>query len=115
MMKTFRAIVLLAAFVFSLSALADDVIRIEVGRDYKGYSNSELRRRMWDLERAVMQLQTRVFQLEVKPVNVVAPIRPWTCTLQSFGTTHVASESSRMAALAMVLKKCSDATNAVHC
>lgn len=108
----FAAFALTALFTFQ-PAHAEDVIRIEFGSSYDRYTNDELRRRVWQLERAVAQLQSRVFQLEVQGPKV--EMKTWTCILQSFGVTHTASASTRTAALAMVLKKCSDATNAIHC
>jgi hypothetical protein len=95
------------------------VFRVEAGRNYDRYSNSEMRRRIWELERAVAQLQERVFQLERTPVITQPVIQPprhrWTCRMQSFGDTHVATAESRGAALAQVLKACGDATNPIHC
>ena len=92
-------------------------IRIEVGKDYDGYSNEELRRRVWQLERAVSQLQDQVFQLAVRngDSRASAPAAQWTCTIQSFGKTLVATANTKSAALADALKRCSDATNAIHC
>jgi hypothetical protein len=120
-MKNYLLALAFVAGSFSLlptsRAFGEEIIRIQVGKDYDGYSNEEMRRRLWQLERAVQQLQSRVFQLEMqgeRPVPIVLS-QNWTCILQSFGTTHTASSSTRTAALAMVLKKCSDATNAIHC
>lgn len=113
MKQILLALFAVLAFLPLQTARAEDVIRIEIGSNYDRYSNEELRRRVWQLERAVAQLQSRVFQLEVSGPKVET--KTWTCILQSFGTTHTASASTRTAALAMVLKKCSDATNAIHC
>jgi len=87
-------------------------IRIEIGKNYDGYSNKELRRRVWQLEKAVAQLQDQVFQLAVKSSTGTGS---WTCQIQSFGKTLVAAGQTKASALAQVLKKCSDATNAIHC
>ncbi len=99
--------------VFSTEAYALEPIRIEVGKNYSGYSNDELRRRVWQLERAVAQLQDQVFQLALKNEGHSNDL--WTCTIQSFGKTHVAAGNSKASALAQALKKCSDATDAIHC
>ncbi len=86
------------------------------GKSYEGYSNEELRRRVWQLEKAVSQLQQQVFQLAIKGNSTISNSgAPWTCQIQSFGKTHIAAGSTRASALAQVLKKCSDATNAIHC
>ena len=102
----------------SPSAHALEPIRIEVGSNYEGYSNEELRRRVHQLERAVEQLQDQVFQLAVRDRGDSRPlptVNNWTCSIQSFGKTHIASGNTKASALAQVLKKCSDATNAIHC
>lgn len=106
----------------ALPVFAIDPIRIEIGQNYDRYSNDELRRRVYDLERAVAQLQAEVFHLSLKDrmnpkttANPTAPTKEWTCTLQAFGSTHVGEGKTRSKALAKVLKKCSDASDAIHC
>jgi hypothetical protein len=114
------------AFLFAVPAQTEDAFRIEVGKNYSSYSNEELRRRVWQLERAVSQLQDQVFQLALHngsnnsgsgsiSVSVPSNAAMWTCQIQSFGKTHISSGRTRSSALAQVLKKCSDATNAIHC
>jgi len=103
----------LGTLLVSFNVYAIDPIHIDIGTDYSNYSNEDLRRRIWTLERAVAQLQEQVFQLAVH--SNAAGTGNWTCHMQSFGKTHVASGNTRASALAQVLKKCSDATNAVHC
>jgi hypothetical protein len=106
-------------FISTISFFSNAIepIHIEIGANYESYSNEELRRRVWQLEKAVAQLQDQVFQLAMR--NGTTTPTPtnnnWTCQMQSFGKTHVASGNTRSSALAQVLKKCSDATNAVHC
>jgi len=98
------------------SVHADETIHLDIGKSYEGYTNDELRRRVWQLERAVAQLQDQVFQLALQNRSGAAPVTQlWTCQIESFGKTHVASGTTRASALAQVLKKCGDATNAVHC
>ncbi|MGE4233034.1 MAG: hypothetical protein AB7F43_06870 [Bacteriovoracia bacterium] len=108
-----RLVIALFVLVPSIQALAIEPIRIQVGKDHKTYSNEDLRQRVWQLERAVAQLQEQVFQLAIS--NSAPRPRSWTCQMSSFGRTHVASGDTKASALAQVLKKCSDATNAVHC
>lgn len=38
------------------SANAESIFKIEYGKDYHEYTNQELQRRVWDLERVVWQL-----------------------------------------------------------
>lgn len=94
-----------------LVARSEEVFRIEIGNREGKASTEELRRRVWMLERAVAQMQTRIYQLE----SDGSKSKAWTCQIQSFGKTHMATEPTKGAALAIVLKKCSDATNAIHC
>jgi hypothetical protein len=107
--------VLLAAMILLPMISQAQVIRVELGSDYESYSNEELRRRVWTLERAVAQLQDQVFQLATRKDADVVPRVEWTCRIQSFGKTFVSNGLTRAAATAEVLKKCSDATNAIHC
>lgn len=99
-------------------------IHIEIGKSYDGYSEEELRRRVWQLERAVAQLQDQVFQLAVRDsysnnngsqFAEKTAKNEWTCTIQAFGKTHIGNASTRASALAKVQKKCSEASNAIHC
>ena len=104
------------AMMFSFGSHAIEPIRIEVSKNYESLSNEELRRRLHQMEKAVAQLQEQVFQLAMRdPSGSNDNTRGnWTCSMQSFGKTHMAS-GGKAAATALVLKKCSDATNAVHC
>lgn len=115
--------------VLSVSAAAQtvNVYKVEPGTNYSRYSNSDLRRRVWELERAVAQLQAQVFQLAMQnqagshyngqPVAApqIMPSKPWTCQIQAFGKTHVSTGETKAGALAQVLKICSDASHSVHC
>lgn len=117
-MKIYWQKLLIAGFLLqALPGKADEPIRIEIGKNYDGYSNEELRRRVWQLERAVTQLQDQVFQLAIRggEGSKVTPAATWTCFTQSFGKTFTASAATKANSLAQVLKKCGDATNAIHC
>ncbi len=92
-----------------------EIFKIEIGSGYEGYSNQELRRRVWELERAVAQLQDQVFHLSVNQGRPGYGGNSWTCHIQSFGKTFTATKSTRGAAQAKILKDCSNATNAMHC
>lgn len=89
-----------------------DVIKIEIGKE-KGSSSSDLERRVWYLERAVRQLQDRIYDLESDKGNPVKGM--FTCQISSFGKSFSATEPTEMAAKAKVLKQCADASNAIHC
>lgn len=107
-----------AQFAFATTARAgsglEGIVRIEVGRNDGNVSNDELRRRVWELERAVQQLQMRVFSLEVtgaqRPASVPAePAQPKvTCFIKTpFDGTFSATESTETAAKAAAMEKCS--------
>ncbi len=110
-----KQIVLLILLSLSTFAQADTIFRIEPSKSYKGSSNEELRRRVWELERAVSQLQSQVFQLAMKDGSSGGGSGNWTCHMESFGKTLISSGNTKASALAQVLKKCGDATNPVHC
>jgi hypothetical protein len=84
-------------------AFAEDVFRIEIGKDYRGYSQNDLKRRVWELERAVAQLQARVFQLEATPTP--SP-DSWACTMKAFGETYIGTGVSKALANAKALDAC---------
>lgn len=120
-----KLLILVAAVVVcfpSAYAQRDDVIRIEVPRgerEYESYSNRELRRRVDRLERAVRQLQERVFELEYAkntPAPTATPEKSmWTCRIDSMGKIHVASAKTKAKAIADLISKCSSATSSIHC
>lgn len=102
------------------SAASKDVYKIEIGDNYERYSEKELRRRIWQLERAVAQLQQQVFQLAINNQNnngnsVGMGGALWTCQISAFTDTFVASGTTKASALAQVLKKCGDKSNPMHC
>ncbi len=116
MKNAFSVLLVLLSFLMSFSltfsSAEAQVIRIEVG-DKHGSSKDELERRVWDLERAVRQLQNRIYDLEADKSRPVA--RRSTCSLESFGKVFNATEDTEMLAKSVVMKKCADATNAMHC
>lgn len=119
-MKLVLLIVTVCFLPFAHAKKKDEtIIRIESGSNYDKYSNEDLRRRVWELERAVQQLQNQVFQLAMNGNDSGSTFNGngnnWTCQMSSFGKTLVSSGNTRASALAQVLKKCADNSNAVHC
>ncbi len=118
-MKTalFACLLIASAVVFLPSAESDPIFRIEVGSNYESYSNDELKRRVWHLEKAVWQMQQRIYHLEAQgPVQQVVEQRSeWTCYLRSFGKAYTHTAASQTKARAEVIRQCSQATNAMHC
>lgn len=102
MKKTIAAIFIL----FSLCSFADEVFRIEIGRDYSKYSNRELKERLWRLEKAVWQLQQKVFHLENTASAPSEPKDTWVCTLKAMSDLFTATGTSKALAKAAVIEKC---------
>lgn len=96
--------------------MAEDVFRIEIGRrDSSRNSDRELYRRIYDLERAVEQLQRKVFKLELGNANPPAASMT-TCYLKTpFDGTFSATEATETAARAKVLEKCTKASSETFC
>lgn len=109
MKKKALSILLLTAVVMSTMGFAEEVFRIEIGKDYQKYSQTDLQRRVWELERAVAQLQQRVFHLEGKPQNYPASVDTWICTIKAMGTIHTGTGASMPVAKAKVIEACKSA------
>ena len=78
------------------------------------YSNEDLKMRIWELEKAVFQLQQKVFALELNGANQ-APKVKYTCYMSVFGKTFTATDESEMKAKANTISDCSKSYNAMHC
>ena len=115
-----------AVIIASLSLLpssqvsAEEVFRIEVGRDYNSYSQRDLQRRVWELERAVAQLQSRVFELElsrVKPVPTATPatVDTWICKVTAMGVTYTGTGGSKAVAEHKAIESCKEKTDDFFC
>lgn len=99
-----KALLVLISLVVVGPAFADDVFRIEVGKDYRGYSDSDLRRRVWELERAVGQLQARIYHLEAAPVKTVPD--EWVCSIKAMGNNYTGTGPSKALATNKVMEEC---------
>ena len=109
-LSIFTAVFALTFYSFTASARSDhktSVVRIEIGQDYKRYSNKELRKRLWRLEQAVWQLQEKVFRLQSK--KAPAPVHTWACTISAMGDSYTASGASRAVAKTKVISQCKKA------
>lgn len=93
---------LILSFLFSFHVQAERVIKIEIGKDYKNHSKAELRQRVWMLEKAVYQLQNRVFHLESESNSK----SDWICKITAMGETYTGIGGSRAVAEAKVFKNC---------
>ncbi len=109
-----KKILFLSVVMFSVSVSAE-VFRIEFDSDMNSLSKRDLRKRVWKLERAVAQLQEKVFELSYSKPKRVKTKKKHTCYVSAFGKTFTASERTETAAKADVLAKCSKDSHAMHC
>lgn len=91
------------------SASAEDIFKIQYGERHSSYTNDELKRRVWDLERAVGQLQKKVFNLEnsnSKTDQNNTSVDTWLCTLTRFTKSYSATGASKAIAKFKVIEVC---------
>ena len=82
----------------------DNVFRIEIGKDFKSYSNEDLQRRVWELERAVGQLQVKIFQLETT-AKPEAP-KTWGCIVNAMGEEYNGAGDTKASASEAAMSNC---------
>ncbi|MBN22026.1 MAG: hypothetical protein CL678_12165 [Bdellovibrionaceae bacterium] len=99
-MKTLPFLLIL----ISATTFGKQVVKIDVGKDYRSYKNSELRKRIWNLEQAVWQLQQKVFELENKKEETHA----WICTIDAMGDSFSATGTTRVEAESKAIEKCTE-------
>ena len=99
-------------FIFSFNSFAE-IVKIESGKDYKKYSNEDLRRRVYDLEQAVWQLQQKVYEIQIQHPEVDG----WICSVKAMGNTHTGTGVSKAVAIAASIDACKKAHDgsAFHC
>lgn len=96
-------VLLLCALFPSASMATDNVFRIEIGKDFKAYSNEDLQRRVWELERAVGQLQAKIFQLETAKPE--AP-KTWSCIINAMGEEYNGAGDTKASATDAAMNNC---------
>ena len=99
---------LISVLTFGSIAQTEEVFRIEVGRDYNHYTQRDLQRRVWELERAVAQLQARVFQLEYSRIAAPTP-KPadtWICKVTAMGVTYSGTGTTKAVAEQAAIEDC---------
>lgn len=102
------ALVLFLGSLLSVSAKASDtVFRIDIGKDFTSYSNADLQRRVWELERAVGQLQMKVFQLETaKPEAKPEAVKTWSCIVSAMGEEYNGAGDTKASATNAAMDNC---------
>ncbi len=101
-------------FLIPYSVQAESIIRIEVGSSQDKYSNQELQKRVQDLERAVIQLQKRVFDLEDnKPKPQSADT--WICHAKAMGETFTGTGGSKAVASNNAIEACAKVKDRFFC
>ncbi len=111
-MNKFALLILIG--LITTPAFCADIVVIRPEDSYSNYSNENLRRRVWELEKAVAQLQRKVFELELGSQSQPPPTK-FTCYIQAFGKTFTSTKDTRSEALANVMSKCSQENNAMFC
>ncbi len=104
-MRKALLLMFLSVTAFATSAVTEEVIRIEIGKDYNRYSESDLRRRVWELERAVFQLQQKVFQIEMGQGGVGAADQ-WLCKIKAMGDVYTGTAPSKAVATQRAIEAC---------
>ncbi len=123
--KGFMKFLFILSCLFSTSVLsAREFIKIDIGQDYQKYSTSDLQKRVWELERAVDQLQEKVSRLERSGRNTShviiaapekAPERPaeetWLCTVNTVNSAYSGTGTTKAIASKNALENCKKARN----
>jgi hypothetical protein len=79
-------------------------------------SKRDLERRIWQLERAVQELQNKVYQLETQPPPPAAEPKNWLCKASAFGQSFSAFGATKVEAGEKVTSECQAKGNAeMHC
>lgn len=122
-----KYIILFFILFVSFNSAADSLFKIEVGQDYHKYSQSDLQRRVWELERAVSQLQQRIVDLERNEMNARNNNHgredyydrtnhhrnglkdSWFCTIKAMGKIHTGTGITRAVASERAMNNCKDA------
>jgi hypothetical protein len=97
-----KAILFFVLF-FSSIVIAETIFKIEIG-DKKGNSNRELQERILDLERAVWQLQRKIYKLESEDSN--KSLQSWSCTIEAMGNKFIGIGRTQPEAQKEALKEC---------
>lgn len=116
-MKIIYSMLIFTALTISTPSYAktdtQSIVRIDIGEENysdTAVSKKELYRRLYRLEKAVKQLQERVFELEIgSDLQTSKDKKAFTCFIKTgFKGTFTSTKNSLTAAKADVMKQCSD-------
>ena len=100
---------------FSLSISADPLIVIRPGVDPNNYNTTQMKQRIWTLERAVAQLQKRIEVMEKERSNQRNASSNWICTYEAMGDVHTGLGGSKSVAKHNASTACQKSPNNFHC
>lgn len=111
-----------ALFSFPLQLLASETTAIAPGKDYKKYSHEELQKRVWQLEKAVQELQEiskkqaeqTTAIIETAKAKEKAASTQWTCYIRTT-SFFVSTDPTKELATKNALEKCRTNGPAMHC
>lgn len=115
-------ILLMMLLLLSLQSYAGEPTLIEPGKDHKNYSNEELRKRVWQLEQAVQQLQENAKKQNEQTTSLIesakakeqAASTQWTCYIRAAGF-FVSTDPTKELATKNALEKCRNNSAPIHC
>lgn len=102
-----KYLILILLFTFTSTVFAEGIVKIQIGDRGKTYSQSDLNQRIWRLERAVSQLQQRVFQLESIKPPIPTSDAEWICKITAMGNTYSGVGGSKAVATHNAIENCS--------
>lgn len=108
-------VVSVLSLLITVQAAGEEVFRIEFGRDYRNYSQQDLQRRVWELERAVSQLQNRIFDLELAKAKAPTTAESWICTISAMGKTFTGTGATKAVAMHKSTEDCKGSVDSFFC
>ena len=103
----------LLIILFSINFVnAEVVFSVKPGEDYKQYTEAEMKKRIHWLEKAVRQLQHKVYNLESAKKKVEKKEQPtgkWMCKITVMSNTYKGYGESRTLAEGNVIENCKKA------
>lgn len=106
---------LILALIFTSSSFADPLIVIRPGVDPSNYNTTQMKQRIWTLERAVAQLQKRIEKLEQDRDNQRTSSSNWICTYEAMSDVFTGLGGSKSVAKHNASSACQKSPHNFHC